>query len=145
MSNPSFIPALNAINPARIRGSASCELPLSCLSAYFLQLRAVLDHEQHPALIVDALSGGILSINLPAFEQLGMNAVGLSLRDFVQGRDAYSTLLQCAHTQCGTQLTTRIHNADGQVTSCEVVVAIASYYTQWLLVSFTSTDLDCHT
>lgn len=136
MSNQPFIMALNAINPAHLLGAGSHELPLSLVSAYFLQLRALLDYEHYPALIVDAGSGDILSINLPAFERLGMDAVGLSLLDFIQVRDAYSQIIQCSYTKRGTQLTTTIYDADGRVTSCRVVVSIAPCYTQWVLVGF---------
>lgn len=145
MSNQPFFHALNPINSAHVQRSAFDELGLELLSAYFLQLRALLDHEQDPALIVDARSGYILSINLPAFEQFGMDVVGFSLLDFMQVPDAYSQIIHCSPSKRGTQLTTMVHNADGQVRTCKVVVSVASDYTQWLLIRFTEKlDLPDH-
>ncbi|NJN87419.1 MAG: hypothetical protein HC881_15320 [Leptolyngbyaceae cyanobacterium SL_7_1] len=68
------------------------------LSTYFLRLRGALDREKHPTLIVDLTSGYILSLNLPAFELLKINAVGLWMTDFAANehwhREVYQELRQ---------------------------------------------------
>lgn len=97
------------------------------LSAYFFCLRADLDNEPNPALIVDCTSGYILSINLPAFELLAIDAVGFQMFDFVD-QAAYEQIVQQLQQTGASHYTTLLHNADGYTIEGRVNARIYPYY-----------------
>jgi hypothetical protein len=136
MYNQPLLATLSVMHSVRIKQGDRTELPVAVLSTYFLQLQALLDYEKCPALIISARSGCILSINLPAFEYLAMDAVGLSLLDFVWVQDAYPQIIQCSWKKRRTQLTNILYNADGQRLPCKVDVSVAPCYSGWLIVRF---------
>ncbi|NJR60609.1 MAG: hypothetical protein HC769_18295 [Cyanobacteria bacterium CRU_2_1] len=101
------------------------------LSAYFLCLRASLDRKQHPALLVDLETGYILSINLPAFELLTIDAVGARIFDFIVHSNDHRQINQrLCRTEEFHQLTL-FCNADGLLMECELKAQITPYYSKW--------------
>lgn len=107
------------------------------LLAYFFQLRAALDNKLYPAIITDRSSGTILSINLPAFELLAIDAVGLHVFDFGIDREAYKRIeqqLQAGENRQESRQTLLLHSADGNSMECRVEAEVALGYSGWLIL-----------
>ncbi|MBW4661209.1 MAG: hypothetical protein KME15_21235 [Drouetiella hepatica Uher 2000/2452] len=104
------------------------------LSAYFFHLRAVLDKKRLPAIIVDRPSGSILSINLPAFELLAIDAVGLRLLDFSVDQEIHRWIDQQIQTAEKSRQPVLLHNADGCRITCKVNAKSAPGYSGWAIL-----------
>jgi hypothetical protein len=108
------------------------------LSAYFLCLRASLDREQQPALLIELTTGYVLSSNLPAFELLAIDATGANVLDFiVEPKDYQQIEQQLLQTGEAHQLTL-LHNADGLPMECEIKVQMPPYCSRWAIFYFKS-------
>ena len=103
------------------------------LAAYFFCLRATLDGEATPALVVDRMSGNILSINLASFELLAINAVGFQMDHFLVNQP-YTYIHQQLQQSGKFYDTVLLQNADGYLMKCMVDVKIDSYYFGWAIV-----------
>jgi hypothetical protein len=106
------------------------------LSAYFFCLRASLDREQQPTLLVDLETGYILSCNLFAFELLSIDATGANLSDFmvelVKTRSLRQQLLQSEAAHRSGLLC----NADGLLMKCKIQTQMAPHYSGWAILQF---------
>jgi hypothetical protein len=101
------------------------------LMAYFLHLRATLDREHQPTLLVDQRLGYILAINLPTFELLKIDAVGLSMLDFAADRATYAQIGHQLQQTGKSHQTILLYNADGGVVTCQAQAEIAPNFAQW--------------
>lgn len=101
-------------------------------SAYFFCLRATLDSEVIPAMIVDRISSNILSINLPAFELLAIDAVGLQMHHFLINQP-YTFIHQHLQQSGRFNNTVMLQNADGDLIECAIKAEIDSYYSGWAI------------
>lgn len=107
------------------------------LSAYFLCLRASLDREQQPALLVDLETGCILSSNLPAFELLAINATGTSILDFMVELKDHRQLEQRLW-QTDVPQSILLCDADGFLRQCKIEAQVVPYYSNWAIFYFQS-------
>ncbi|NJP12014.1 MAG: hypothetical protein HC866_23185 [Leptolyngbyaceae cyanobacterium RU_5_1] len=112
------------------------------LTAYFSCLRAALDREKHSALVVDLLSDRILSINLSAFEQLGIDAVGFRIVDFATHAKRYEQICQQLRQTGKAHQTILLHDADGTLMKCRLDAEIAPYYPGWVIVRLNADRLN---
>jgi hypothetical protein len=108
----------------------------SHLSAYFLYLRSTLDWKPHSALIVDLASGYILSLNLPAFELLKINAVGFRMTDFAIDKQTYQQVCQQLHQTKKFHGTLWLRNADGHQMETQVDAEVKLCYLEWVIFYF---------
>lgn len=108
------------------------------LSAYFLCLRASLDKEQQPALLIDLETGHILSSNLPAFELLAINATGASVLDFMIELKDYRQLEQRLWQTGNLHQSILLCDADRFLRKCEIEAQVAPYYSKWAIFYFQS-------
>ncbi|NJR38296.1 MAG: hypothetical protein HC781_04915 [Leptolyngbyaceae cyanobacterium CSU_1_4] len=103
------------------------------LSAYFYCLRANLDNEKCPALVIDRQSGYILSINLPAFELLAIDAVGFQFLHFAVEPDMHQQIDQELQETGESSQTVWLQNADACSMKCTVHAMVDLYYSQWAI------------
>jgi hypothetical protein len=104
------------------------------LSASFFCLRASLDRESHPALIVNLESDYILSINLAAYELLAIDAVSAKITDFIVIPEHYQQLHVGLKQNVDAQQTILFCNADGVLIECEVRVQRTPYCPNWAIL-----------
>jgi hypothetical protein len=97
-----------------------------------------LDNEDYPALIVSRKSGYILSINLPAFELLAIDAVGFQVIEFVADQEAYQQMIQQLQPTGADDHAILFRNADGYLICCQVTATIAPAYSEWMIIRFTT-------
>ncbi|NJL22747.1 MAG: hypothetical protein HC895_21085 [Leptolyngbyaceae cyanobacterium SM1_3_5] len=105
-------------------------------SDFFFRLRAELDRNPDAALIVDRESGTILSINLPAFELLAIDAVGFQVLDFGINQSTYERIAQQLQQTGTASQTILLHNADGDLIECEADAEVVPYYSGWIVLCF---------
>jgi hypothetical protein len=108
------------------------------VKAYFLRLQAELDREHYPALVVDLMSGYILSINLRAFELLRIDAVGFPVVDFAADMELYEQIRQQLQRTGKSYQTIQLRNADGELMFCQVDAKTAPDYPQWVVLRLNS-------
>jgi len=99
----------------------------------FLSLRAALDWEKHPVLIADFPSGCILSINLPAFELLKIDAVGSKIVDFAADVEIFERIYQQLQQTGKSHQTVLLHDADGKQMECKIDAEISLYCSRWTI------------
>jgi PAS domain-containing protein len=104
------------------------------LSASFFCLRASLDRESHPALIVNLESAYILSINLAAYELLGIDAVSAKITDFIVIPEHYQQLHIGLKQNANVQQIILLCNADGVLIECEVRAQRTLYCPNWAIL-----------
>jgi hypothetical protein len=107
-------------------------------AAYFFCLRASLDREPDPSMIVDHKSGYILSINLPAFDLLKINAVGLNVIDFTIDLEDGKKIHQEFQKTGKINQKIIFQNADGHWIECRANTQVAPDYSEWAIVRLTS-------
>jgi hypothetical protein len=101
------------------------------LDAYFVCLRAVLDREKCPATIVDLSTRKILSINLPAFCLLGIDAVGSETYEFTTQKQLHEQLyqeLQQTGESCQPMV---LRDADGKLIEIQISAQIVAECPKW--------------
>lgn len=108
----------------------------SALSAYFFCLRGTLDSQPNSALIVDLASGHILSLNLPAFELLKINAVGFRMTDFAISKPTYQQIRQHLHQRRSFHGTLWLRDADGHEMETQVDAEVEPRYSEWVVFHF---------
>jgi hypothetical protein len=104
------------------------------LAARFFCLRAFLDQDKCPALIVDIQSGYILSINLPAFAFLGIDAVGFKMRDFTANFAVYEQVCQELQQAGNSYQSISLCNADGHLIKCNLEGQIWPHHSRWAIL-----------
>ncbi len=115
------------------------------LAAFFFCLRASLDREKCPALIMDFKAGYILSINLPAFHLFGVNAVGFKMLDFAVNLENYERIYRELQQTGKSHQSILLHNADGHLVECEVDAQIEPYWSGWAIFRLRANKLTHHT
>lgn len=136
MRYKSFILALREFDN-RCKSQLICAAEtVAYLSAYFFHLRARLDNKKYPVLIVDRGSGSILSLNLPAFELFAINAVGLTLLNFMVDQEAYQSIIQQLQQTGETRCKILLQNADGVLMNCTIKATVAAHYSEWVIFRF---------
>ncbi|NJK48856.1 hypothetical protein HC931_12335 [Candidatus Gracilibacteria bacterium] len=103
------------------------------LDAYFVCLRAVLDREKCPAIIVDLSTRKILSINLPAFCLLGIDAVGFETYEFTFQEQLHEQLyqeLQQTGESCQPMV---LRDADGKLMEIQMSAQIVAEFPKWAI------------
>lgn len=134
MFNQPLYSTLKTINSSYRKQLVFARKARSAVSIYFLNLRAMFDHEINPVLIVDRRSGFILSLNLSAFELLSMNVVGFKFVDFMNEPNLYQQLVAPLDQTRKTHCIASLHNADGRLMTCQMTITTAPRYTGWLVV-----------
>jgi hypothetical protein len=103
------------------------------LAAGFFCLRALLDRKTCPALIVDIQSGQILSINLPAFALLGIDAVGFNMPDFTGNSTIYEQICQELQQTGNFHQSISLCNADGHLIECTLDGQVWPHCSRWAI------------
>jgi hypothetical protein len=101
------------------------------LNAYFVCLRAVLDREKCPAMIVDLSSCKILSINLLAFCLLGIDAVGFETYKFTDQRQSHEQLYQELQQTGESYQPMALRDADGKLMEIKISARLVADCSQW--------------
>jgi hypothetical protein len=101
------------------------------LDAYFICFRAVLDREKCPAIIVDLSARKILSINLPAFCLLGIDAVGFETSEFIFQRQPHEKLYRELQQTGEFYQPMVLRDADGKLTKIQMSAQIVADCSQW--------------
>lgn len=110
------------------------------LSAYFLCLRASLDREKQPALLIDLETGCILSSNLSAFELLTIDATGANISDFMADLKDHRQIEQQLWQTGKADQPTLLRDADGFSMEGEIEAQTAPYYPRWAIFYLKSTQ-----
>jgi hypothetical protein len=101
------------------------------LDAYFICLRSVLDREKCPALIIDLVTRQILSLNLPAFCLLGIDAVGFKTYEFIPQCQSYEQLYREVQQIGESCQSMTLRDADGKLMKVEVSAEIVAVRSRW--------------
>jgi hypothetical protein len=101
------------------------------LDAYFICLRAVLDREKCPAMIVDLSTRKILSLNLPAFCLLGIDAVGFETYEFTAQEGPHEQLYQELQQTGESSQPMALRDADGKLMEITISAQIVADRSQW--------------
>jgi hypothetical protein len=99
--------------------------------AYFICLRAVLDREKCPAIIVDLSTCKILSINLPAFCLLGIDAVGFETYEFTTQKQPHEQLYQELQQTGESYQPMVLRDADGKLMEIQISAQIVAEFPKW--------------
>jgi hypothetical protein len=107
-------------------------------AAYFFLIRASLDRENLPSLLLELSSGRILSINLPGFDLLGINAAGLYMTDFWVNPEERSQIYQALSNSKQFNQRCQLRNADGCQIDCQLHGSLTPRHEDWAIIHITS-------
>jgi hypothetical protein len=99
--------------------------------AYFICLRSILDREKCPTIIVDLSTRKILSLNLPAFCLLGIDAVGFETYEFINQRQPHEQLYQQLQQTGKYYQPIALRDADGKLMAIKISAQIVADYPKW--------------